>query len=303
LSSNIVDYVRVRQNSDRQDINKILAELQDLNAQDPEDAALQERIALWASRRKRTSSIGRSGAIDQSSAAGPRDRRTEEVTMEMPTICTSYPLIDTLTGTFTFPAGVETGGTKFGGKGVTDGSSYITIDDDAFIDLTTDITIALYFKPKASSGNAILLQKDGAYELRIQNTNTIAWFVNGKTPVTYDYTADIDNWIAVVATYKSTGSGQKLYIDGISQDTDSETGAITTNANDLKTMGDGTEDLPVNSATSWIMLLGTEEDSTWITNHNLGHFDFSGGELKFFIPMTGNAEVFGEATSNYCVSS
>jgi len=37
--------------------------------------------------------------------------------------------------------------------------------------------------------------------------------------------------------------------------------------------------------------------------NNAGHFDFSGGNLVFFIPFVGDAEVFGEATSNYCVSS
>ena len=54
---------------------------------------------------------------------------------------------------------------------------------------------------------------------------------------------------------------------------------------------------------AWTMILKEEVNSTWVTNFNAGHFDFSAGGLIFFIPFVGDATVFGEATSNYCVSS
>jgi len=323
LSSNIIDYLRVGSKGARQDINKILAELQDLNAQDPEDAALQERIALWDSRRKKTSTIQVSGAATQISNAGPRDRRTDEFTMEMPTICQSFPNIVTENGTLTFPAGVEDQGTKYGGRGEFGGTNeYISLSNsvgsDMDLERTSAFSFASWFKaPAIAAITSIVTKSVGfgdelGYKFYTGSTGRLAFKLsNGSASIAVSVsTPEVDNslWNSVIGTYSgnSNRSGMKLYINKTLEVTGTAlalTGTIiNTEATGIGATGAGLNKL--NGQLAHTILIKEEVNQAWVNAyHDDGHFDFSLGNLIFHTPFVGDAEVFSEATSNYCVSS
>jgi len=320
LSSNIIDYIRAGPKTTRQDINKILAELQDINAQDPEDAALQKRIALWDGGRKRTSSVGKSGAADQSKSF-TRDRRTEEVTMEMPTTCDSstLTLTEAASGT-TFSATSSNGGTKYGGRGESDATGYFTIANDALLNVTDALTVAtFFFLPSAGAASARILLRhgttfstnDGSWGMEISGAEKLRWKMRtddggGSTETLASSAISTGAWHSHIGTYLASSNRMRQYVDGTKIGGDLTTaGTLVTHANNLGIIasGDGTDKLESGMGLAWVMVLNEEVDQTWVTNYHAGHFDFSGGNMIFFLPFVGNAELFTEATTNYCVSS
>jgi len=323
LSSNIIDYLRVGSKGARQDINKILAELQDLNAQDPEDAALQERIGLWDSRRLKTSSLELAGAANQISNAGPRRRRTDEFTMEMPTTCQSFPNTVTENGTFTFPAGVEDQGVKYGGRGEFGGTNeYISLSNsvgsDMDLERTSAFSIAAWFKaPTISVIPSIVTKSVGfgdelGYKFYTGSTGRLAFKLsNGSASIAISIsTPEVDDslWNSVVATYSgnSNRSGMKMYINKTLEVTGTAL-ALTGTTINTEATGIGATGAGLNKLTgqlAHVILIKEELTQTWINNyHDFGHYDFSAGNMIFHAPFVGNGEVFGEATTPYCVTS
>jgi len=230
LSSNIIDYVRVKQNSNRQDINKILQELLDLNAQDPEDAALQERIALSDGIRKRISTLIEATGADIFEDSGPRDRRSEAITMDYPLTCQTFPHVVTENGTITFAAGVEDSGTRFGGRGTFGGTNeYITLSHIASSDLDLERTdahsIAFWFKrPNDTSLDGLFGNRsafgatDIGISISLSTTGQIVYNIcDGTTELQVVSAADLDDdlWHSVVCTYdgSSNRTGMNVYID------------------------------------------------------------------------------------------
>jgi len=323
LSSNIIDFVRAGSKTTRQDINKILAELQDLNAEDPEDAALQERIALWDSRRIKKSTIELAGAANQISNAGPRDRRTDEFTMEMPTTCQSFPNTVTENGTFTFPAGVEDQGVKYGGRGELGGTSeYISISNvvgsDMDLERTSAFSIATWFKASTITVIPSIVTKsvgfadELGYKFYTGSTGRLAFKLsNGSASIAISVSTpeiDDDLWHTAVGTYDGTSNrlGMRLYIDKTLEVTGTSlalTGTIiNTESTGIGATGAGSNKL--NGQLAHTILIKEELTQAWINAyHDNGHYDFSAGNLIFHTPMVGNAEVLSEATSGYCVSS
>ena len=281
--SDISAFVKRTRNADRDDINKLLSLITPIAFAQPEDAGAQERIILSKTTRLRT--LTATSAIQDVSNTDTRNRGTGDFRRMIPSIVPTYDLIHTTTGTLSF---MKVTADQMGAGSHGGGSAYITITDHNLLDLTTEASIDCWIYPKASAGNGIILQKSGAYSLRIVNTNILQWFVNSKTPVTYDYTANINTWIHVTATYKSSASGQKLYIGTTLQGSDSETGAITTNANDVKIMGDGTSNLPTGFGVAHLSLLSNEVASGWVTDSNSGFKDLKNMTEVTTIPFTGD---------------
>ena len=297
------NYIRRTKGEDREDINRLLGVMSDIFYPEPEEGSVQERIILGAERRIRTLSV--TDAILDVTAAETRNRYAAEApTLQMPTACESYPLSHSTTGTLT---PLKTTNTKYGGGMSTDGSSYITITDDAFLDtLTTDISIAFFLKPKAhSSGDEFLVERNNAWKIWQTSGDTLNFAIHDgsyNTPVTYDYTSDIDSWISVVCRY-NTSNGQEIHIDNVSQDADNLTGNITTGSGAVKILGNGTNDPTNGTSMAWLHILDEEVTTSWITGFHGGFFDWSGGNLITCIPFVGDETVWAEATSPFCVSS
>jgi len=304
MSSNINDYVRPTDNSSRRDINKILSIIHDLTAQEPEEEALQQRICFTPEVKLRTTEVT-FGAIDEL-ASTPRDIENFIYVKKRPTLTIAYDLIHTEVGAgaLTFP----TDSTIRGALCKADGTNYITIDDDDDdLDPTTELTIAANLNLPASGGGFVLFEKANQYRVRVVDTNTLEFAIYSsgayKTALTYTYTPSTT--FNMVATYKSTSSGQTLYINGSSSDSDAETGAIATSSNKLGIFAtaDGTNIALVNTSIAWFALLSTESDSAWVTNYNNHIYDTSDSNTEITsIAFVGDTRPTPNAEEAFCKS-
>jgi len=281
----------------RKDINRILALIHDITAQEPEDEGLQERICISSNVKLRTSNFN-IGVQDLQNT----DTRYKEVfvwTRKKPTSVSTYDMTHTTTGSgFTYPVSATWDGARVDN----DGTTYITIDDHTDFDFTDELAISMKVVLPASGGGFVLCEKVNEYRIRVTDTNTLefAIYTGGayQTPVTYSYTPDTA--FTIVATYNYTGSGQKLYIDGSLSDSDSVSGAINNSTGNfcLMATAGGTNIALSGTSMGRFSLLHTEVDSTWVTDyHTNSRLDTSDGNDEVTtIPFTGDDAVNPDAT-------
>jgi hypothetical protein len=198
-------------------------------------------------------------------------------TRMVPQIPFPCPLIETITGTgFTFNTAMHFS-KKYGGGVQLNGSSYVTVANDPILNVTDEIGIALWLYSPATSNDRVILAKNNQYEIKLTSGNGISWRVYSggawKTARTTTFTSN--TWTHIAATYKSTGSGQKLYKNASLASSDSETGAIGTSSNALGIMhnGSGSNILLNNTRLAHLSLLHKELTSGWITDHYNGKLD------------------------------
>ncbi len=170
--SNINDYIKPSDyGAVRKDINRILALIHDITAQEPEDEGLQERITIGSAVKLRTSNVTVGGAT--LAPTNVKDREVFIFRKRIPTQVYAYDLTHTTTGTLTF----SSSDTKFGGAGTFDGSSYITIDDHVRFDVE-DISLGGWFYlPATDSGDTNsqnIMNKGTSYSLIVDPHATAA---------------------------------------------------------------------------------------------------------------------------------
>lgn len=276
--SNINDYIKPTDYGHvRKDINKILSLIHDFVAQNPEDLGNKERIMFTPHVKLRTSNVTVGGATW--SETDTLNRETWNWRRKKPASVDTYNLIHTQVGAgaLTFPVS----DTWYGARCDADGTNYITIDDHTDMDGTTEISISAHLRLPASGGGFVVAEKQDEWRLRVIDTNILEWSVYSggayKTPVTYTYTPDTK--FVVTCTYKSTSSGQKIYINGTLSDSDSETGAInnSTNKVGIFARGDGTSIALVNTRIAAFNWISKEATTGWVTNYNNGMLDTSDG--------------------------
>lgn len=298
--SDVSNYVRTSDATTRDEINKILALINPLSFPDPESTGLKERIIFAAEVRKRTTSVvvGNPNRV----LSNTRKRMTALMRRKVPTSVSSYPLIHTITGTET----ALSKDTKFGCRGDFNGSSYITINTDTLLNPTTEITIALWIYSPATSADGIIVAKNNQYELKFTSGNGISWrtYSGGawRTAITTTFTAN--TWTQIVATYKSTSSGQKLYKDNVLVSSDALTGALGTSSNNLGIGSSPGASTVINGTRfAFLSILSNEVNSTWVGNHYIGYLDLSlYGEITS-IPFLGDWSPQPNASSNFFRSS
>jgi len=120
-----------------------------------------------------------------------------------------------------------------------DGSTYISVPDDASLDFTDGITMAAWIKAEEYRKQQIMRKKSGStgYELTLSNNsnNTISVRLNGNE--TYRiYSTSVypinGDWMHIAATYD--GTEMKLYINAIEENsTTNVPGSIGTNSDPL----------------------------------------------------------------------
>lgn len=263
---------------DRQDVLKIVTEMQDLNIELEDDA--QRRFLIYDGQpRARTLDTFHGNVIEGDKLYNPRDIKNWQFQRQLPddvTTIKSYPLIHTTlgAGSFTFYPSPRNSFTsyQFGAYADNNGTKYITIDDNARLDPTTELTIAIMAYVPTGATSGIICEKTNQYELKINGSNFEFRVYSGswKTPVTAAIT--FDAWNTIVCTYKSTASGQKIYKNGSLADSDAETGAMAGTANNLgifATAAGGTV-IPDGVVFAWFFLGSTEASSGWVTNYGNG---------------------------------
>lgn len=302
MSTNPLNYLRTDYGTDRKDINKIISELNDIYAPAVENTGLKYGVKLHIPRRKRSTTVTTGDPTRKVSHT--RDRSAlEGIRRLVPTTVSSYPLIHTITGTESCPALTDG---KFGCLGKFDGSSYITITTDSLLNPTTEIGISLWVYSPATSADGFIVVKDTQYELKFTSGNGVSWrtYSGGawRTALTTTFTPN--TWTHIAATYKSSGSGQILYKDGVSVASDSLTGAIGTSSNDLGIGSSaGTGIIVSGTRFALLSMVQNEMSSAWIGNHKDGLLDMRTYTEITTIPFAGNWDPQPNMTSPYFLSS
>lgn len=298
--SDISNFVRRTDASDRDEINKILSLLNPLSFADPENTGLKERIIFSPRSKRRTTtvSVGYPGILEEQT----RSRFYGYVIRLPPVSVSSYPLTHTTLGTLSFPAT----GTKWGGR-VSLGSGNIKITDHSSLSPTTELTLVGWIYSPTPGADGIVIQKNNQYELKLTTGLSLQFriYSSGAWKTAVTYTIPANTWTHFACTYKSTSSGQKLYINGSSVSTDSSTGSIATSSNDVGIGGDssGSSRMATNSRLSYIQMLSKEASSTWISNHYNGLVDMRTYTEMTTIPFFGDETPQPNMTSPYFTSS
>lgn len=281
MSSNINDYIKPTDyGANRKDINRILSLIHDLVAQEPEAEGLQQRIMLTPHVKIRTSSVnfGTPSLLD----SDPRVREAFLWKRKKPESVFTYNYIHTTTGSgLSFPVS----DTWYGARCNNDGTTWIKINNHSDFNITDEVSLCLMAILPASAGGYTIFEKTNQYRLRVIDTNILEWSIYSsgayKTAITYTFTPGVK--LNIVATYKSSGSGQKLYINGALNSSDAETGVIGTSSNDIGIMSSSTGTNIVKSGFSiaYLGLLHKEVSSTWVTNYYSNKlYDTSDGNLE-----------------------
>lgn len=235
--------------SNRKDINRILALIHDIVAQEPEDDGLQERIMLTPhiKLRTQTSSLG-SDLVNSFSETRGKESSVFRRVIGSNTSSPAYPYTNSTTGTITY-SGL---GGKFGGNATFDSSAYVKIDYHADLVPTAFTTGGWFYLPATESGDDVepLLNID-SYSIKVDPHSTASNQIRGSVNVSggtgnieteaaanleteasvvleldnktvpYDVTGTYtpDSWNSIILTYATPNL--KLYINGSLADTNS----------------------------------------------------------------------------------
>ena len=134
-------------------------------------------------------------------------------------------------------AGQVGGGLDFNGS-----SEYVTIDDDASLDITGDMTIMMWINSpmdwevptvRVTLSKTDLATNVGGYGVGIQSNQTVRFYAattsaNDNASWSGVLTANTDTHLAV--TYDESADTLELFLDGASQGTDTVANKITVNA-------------------------------------------------------------------------
>ncbi len=134
---------------------------------------------------------------------------------------------NSLLSSITVPALIDDPGTcSFSQFNGTD--QYIAVADNAKLDITDELTVAIWVRPKAypSSGLMTILSKDTNYEFHIMPDGKIFWWWfdqdGTNRTLTSNASVPLNQWSHVAITYKN--GAQRIYINGTA---DTSTGSFT----------------------------------------------------------------------------
>lgn len=208
--------------------------------------------------------------------------------------------------TFNQPDTENSVGTRFNGAGITDGNSFIKIDDDSILAITDEIIIATYAYLKIGSASIGSLTHKGdltSFSL-IRNAADAIVFAGtvGASTFSLSHTITADGWYHIVATAKS--GIQTLYIDKVSQDSGVLGGVIGTDANDvgIYAESDGSNKLQDEEGLAWLSIINGFADQIWVDNDFNGIRDVSDMDEIICFPFMGAANPQPPMTSGLFVS-
>ncbi|MBY0419417.1 MAG: hypothetical protein K2W88_15305, partial [Pararheinheimera sp.] len=107
-------------------------------------------------------------------------------------------------------------------------NQYMAVADNAKLDITDELTIAIWVRPRAYPGSDLMtiLSKDTNYEFHLTPTGKIYWWWHDQDGVertlTSNSSVQLNQWTHVAITYKN--GAQRIYINGTA---DTSTGSFT----------------------------------------------------------------------------
>jgi hypothetical protein len=139
------------------------------------------------------------------------------------------------------------------------GSTYMTVPDQAALDITTAITIEAWIKTSTSQHNTYLVRKgSGVYQVEIEN-DVIKFqiYVDGaNSPIFSTTTLNDGKWHHITATWD--GTTQKIYTDGKLENSTALSGTLGT---DSGALGIGAINSGVNAFTGQIAMVRVFDDA------------------------------------------
>ena len=122
---------------------------------------------------------------------------------------------------------------KYGSALSFDGvDDYVSVPTSSTTEITSAITVSAWVKPESAMIANEIVQKNGAYGLKITNNNKFIGYRWGSpenhTSIT---TAVPGNWYFVVMTFDSLT--HKIYVNGVLENSESDANAIPSSANNL----------------------------------------------------------------------
>lgn len=151
--------------------------------------------------------------------------------------------------------------------------NYINVPDSASIDLSAQITISAFFYATAlnhaSGGNSPrIIDKSSAYVLLVTNLGAIQFITYGTGTPTLSTAGNVvtaNRLYHVVATYNSTTGAKNIYLNGTVVATSTDSGTITTNANDLRVGGSSTANRSWYGNIYYPKIFNVAKDIDWVT--------------------------------------
>ena len=195
-------------NISRADIQSIITSFQSQPKQVDEDIDIELNIYDTETRDRIVTGLVNPGGNNPSNQPKLRADGLTYI-REIPSQVNVYPLQHTKNGT----GNIITTGRQFEGGWQTTGSYYQSIANATRLNPTTNIGIVGWLRIPSGATSGKIVFKDTQYNLEISAANTLSFNVNSKTPVTATFTDD--TWFHFAATYASTASGQKIYINGV----------------------------------------------------------------------------------------
>jgi len=203
----------------------------------------------------------------------------------IPSLVTGYELVHDNSGAsgITFPfhgvtegdsGPVTTIGRRFGGCGKTNGSSVVTIDDTAQLDITDFVTLCGWIYTGANVSTFQYVTGKGnntttdPYSVSISSGNLRARVFSGGTLYTAQKAISINTWYHFVMTFSNVSNRVKMYLDKVAAETVTA-GSLGTNGLDFAFFAkeDGFVPMLTGSALSWVSLLNFEANQAWVDDH------------------------------------
>lgn len=241
---------------------------------------------------------------------------------QIPLIVHSDPLVynNTNASGFTFPTPDTAPGNSEGGAGITDGSSYLLIDDDPDLKPTDKFSIAynLYIPTAPAPGvdDAITEKANGALGWTLQLTSTTIIFSVVTATGTLTLTIPSypkDTWFKLVISYDSAFGARAKLNNGIVINQTSNTGTVIVSTDKLSLFASstGTRAIKTGTGIAWFVMLHGEviaaNGGLWPTSYQDGLIITdptvnSNYEEITTIPFLGDLEAQTNMTSGLFVS-
>jgi len=226
----------------------------------------------------------------------------------IPELVHSDPLIYNFTNfinaTFNIPNNDE--GTRFLGGGFSDGSSYITVDDDPDLNPTDEIILVTWAFVKINSTLKRFINKDvsTSYSLDMNASNQAEFNINMTTGglITLKSGVLTEGWHHIVGTAKS--GVQSLYVDDNLVDSSVAIGTLGTDSNDvgLFATSTGANNLADGEGLAWVSVINGFADSAWVSDDFIGIRDISDMDEFICFPFMADERAQTIMTSGLFIS-
>jgi len=225
----------------------------------------------------------------------------------IPNLVHSDPLIYDFTNftnaIFNIPNNDE--GTRFLGGGFSDGSSYITVDNNVDLSPTDEIICVTWAFVKINSTLKRFINKDAStsYSLDMNASNQAEFKINVNAgTITLTSATLTEGWHHIVGTAKS--GVQSLYIDDVLVDSATVIGAIGTDSNDvgLFATATGANNLAAGEGLAWVSVINGFADSAWVSDDFIGIRDISDMDEFICFPFMADERAQTIMTSGLFIS-